>query len=336
MAEMVSAELHFETVGGDLLGLPHHPGVGDQQVDAWVGRPQSVGGRAHRVERAEVEGLQGDVGAWAGGDDARQGGIALFQVAYREHDVRTTVGEYRGRLVSDAGVGAGDDNDATALIGHIGLRPLAVLGVVGGHGQKHTHPRRGPPGWRRASKRPCEGSDRSQIRSARRKVENVITGLAHTGVCVPDCEAAVAFYRDVLGLRVLSPPYVMSGNAIRDDMGELVSDPTMKAAIVGFGDDGDRVLEVIEYVNVDGGDQRTAAALTDHGISHVGLVCEDLDATRAELESKGVRFLVSGIADVARVRTTWFVDPWGVVFILVEKSRPERPYFAQGAEVNDA
>ena len=36
-----------------------------------------------------------------------------------------------------------------------------------------------------------------------------------------------------------------------------------------------------------------------------------------------------GIADVARVRTTWFVDPWGVVFILVEKSRPERPYFAQ-------
>ncbi|MGO9386321.1 MAG: VOC family protein [Mycobacterium sp.] len=160
----------------------------------------------------------------------------------------------------------------------------------------------------------------------------MITGLAHTGVCVPDCEAAVAFYRDVLGLRVLSPPYVMSGNAIRDDMGELVSDPTMKAAIVGLPDGGDRVLEVIEYLNVEGGDQRTAAALTDvtvQGLSHVGLICEDIEATRAELESKGVRFLVSGIADVARVRTTWFVDPWGVVFILVEKSRPERPYFAQ-------
>ncbi len=144
----------------------------------------------------------------------------------------------------------------------------------------------------------------------------------------------MAFYCDVLGLRVLSPPYVMSGNAIRNDMGELVSDPTMKAAIVGFGDDGDRVLEVIEYLNVDGRDQRTTAALTDltaYGLSHVGLICDDLDATRAELESKGVRFLVSGIADVARVRTTWFVDPWGVVFILVEKSRPERPYFSQWA-----
>jgi catechol 2,3-dioxygenase-like lactoylglutathione lyase family enzyme len=155
----------------------------------------------------------------------------------------------------------------------------------------------------------------------------VITGLAHTGVCVPDCEAAVAFYRDVLGLHVLSPPYVMAGNAIRDDMGELVGDPTMKAAIVGLPGDGDRVLEVIEYLNGDG--DTANRTLTDHGLSHVGLICEDLDATRAELESKGVRFLVSGIADVARVRTTWFVDPWGVVFILVEKSRPERPYFAQ-------
>jgi len=160
----------------------------------------------------------------------------------------------------------------------------------------------------------------------------VITGLAHSGVCVPDCDAAVAFYRDVLGLRVLSPPYVMDGAAIRDDMGQLVADPRMKAAIVGFDDDGDRVLEVIEYLGTRAGRQRAAAALTDAGLSHVGLICDDIEATRAELERKGVRFLVDGVADVARVRTTWFVDPWGVVFILVEKSRPQRPYFAQWAQ----
>ena len=159
----------------------------------------------------------------------------------------------------------------------------------------------------------------------------MITGLAHTGVCVPDCDAAVAFYRDVLGLRVLSSPYVMSGNAIRDDMGELVADPSMKAAILGFEEDGDGVLEVIEYLGVESGPADDGRTLTDPGLSHVGLICADIDATRAELESKGVRFLVSGIADVARVRTTWFVDPWGVVFILVEKSRPGRPYFAQWA-----
>jgi catechol 2,3-dioxygenase-like lactoylglutathione lyase family enzyme len=157
----------------------------------------------------------------------------------------------------------------------------------------------------------------------------VITGVAHTGVCVPDCEAAVAFYRDVLGLRVLSPPYVMDGEAIRDDMGELIGDPAMKAAIVGFDGDGDRVLEVIEYLRADVRDE--ARGLRKFGLSHVGLICDDIDATRAELEARGVRFLVDGIAEVARVRTTWFADPFGVVFILVEKSRPQRPYFAQWA-----
>jgi catechol 2,3-dioxygenase-like lactoylglutathione lyase family enzyme len=157
----------------------------------------------------------------------------------------------------------------------------------------------------------------------------VITGIAHVGVSVPNCEEAVSFYRDVLGMTVLSPPYVMDGDAIRSDMGELMPDPRMKAAIVGFGPDGDRVLEVIEYLDGSGGDHRAGAGLTDHGLTHVGLVCDDIDATRRHLEAKGVRFLVSGIADVARVRTTWFEDPWGVVFILVEKSKRELPYYKQ-------
>ena len=157
----------------------------------------------------------------------------------------------------------------------------------------------------------------------------MIEALAHTAVCVPDCDAAVAWYRDVLGLEVLSPPYLMTGDALREDMGELVAEPTMRAAIVGFSADGDRVLEIIEYPNVDGAPSASPAALTDHGLTHVALVCSDIAATRAELEARGVEFLVSGIADVARLRTTWFTDPFGVVFILIEKSRPERPYYAQ-------
>jgi predicted enzyme related to lactoylglutathione lyase len=103
----------------------------------------------------------------------------------------------------------------------------------------------------------------------------------------------------------------------------------MKAAIVGFDGGGDRVLEVIEYLNVDGGAERVNAGVADHGLSHIGLICDDIEATRADLERKGVKFLVDGIADLVGVRTTWFVDPWGVVFILVQKTKPQRPYFAQ-------
>jgi len=158
----------------------------------------------------------------------------------------------------------------------------------------------------------------------------VITGVAHTAVCVPDVDAAVEWYRSVLGLTVLSPPYLVEGDAIERDMGELVPSPVaLKAAILGFPDGGDRVLEVIEYPRAPGRPRPPDASVVDHGFTHVGLVCDDLVATRAELEGKGVRFLTSGIAEIVGLRTTWFADPHGLVFILMEKRDPQKPYFQQ-------
>jgi catechol 2,3-dioxygenase-like lactoylglutathione lyase family enzyme len=159
----------------------------------------------------------------------------------------------------------------------------------------------------------------------------VITGLAHTALCVADVDAAVAWYRDVLGLVVLSPPYRMEGADIERDMGELVPSPVVvKAAIIGVPDDSDRVIEVIEYPNAAGRDRPPDASVVDHGYTHIALLSDDVAATRAELEAKGVQFLVDGIADVAGLRTTWFADPWNNVFILVEKvRRPGAPYYRQ-------
>jgi catechol 2,3-dioxygenase-like lactoylglutathione lyase family enzyme len=157
----------------------------------------------------------------------------------------------------------------------------------------------------------------------------VPTRIAHSAICVPDCEAAVAWYRDVLGMTVLSPPYRMDGPEIEHDMASLVPSPVVvKAAIVGF-DAGDRVLEVIEYPGTPGGNGRASLAVFDHGLTHVGLVCDDIDAMRAHLEADDVEFLVDGIAEVAGLRTTWFRDPFGVVFILMQKRDGERPYFRQ-------
>jgi catechol 2,3-dioxygenase-like lactoylglutathione lyase family enzyme len=122
----------------------------------------------------------------------------------------------------------------------------------------------------------------------------------------------------------------MRGPKIAQDMGELVPAPVaVKAAIVGFAAGGDRVLEVIEYPEAPGRPRRRDAAVTDHGLTHVGLVCDDVEATRAALEAKGVRFLTTGTASLVGVRTTWFADPYGVVFILVEKRHSDRPYYRQ-------
>ncbi len=157
----------------------------------------------------------------------------------------------------------------------------------------------------------------------------MLTGMAHTAVCVPDVEEAVRWYQDVLGLEVLSPPYLMEGEDIARDLGELVPDPAVKAAIVGVRGDSDRVLEVIEYPRSTGRPRPADPSITDHGLTHVGLVCDDIAATRAELEVRGVQFLTREIARIAGLRTTWLRDPYGVVFILLEKRDGARPYYRQ-------
>jgi catechol 2,3-dioxygenase-like lactoylglutathione lyase family enzyme len=158
----------------------------------------------------------------------------------------------------------------------------------------------------------------------------VLTGLAHTAVCVPDVRQAARWYSEVLGLPVLSPPYRMEGEQIERDMGELIPSPVVvHAAILGFGED-DRVIELIEYPAAGVAPaEPERPSVTTVGITHVGMLCDDIHATRAQLEARGVAFLTTGIADVAGLKTTWCNDPWGTVIILVEKSRDARPYWGQ-------
>ena len=115
----------------------------------------------------------------------------------------------------------------------------------------------------------------------------MLTGLAHTAVCVPDVNAAVRWYSDVLGLHVLTPPYRMEGPEIERDMGQLVPSPVvLTAAIVGFGKD-DRVLELIEYpaASIPSPDTAgTPPSVTRIGITHVG--CSVTTSTPRGLTSK--------------------------------------------------
>jgi catechol 2,3-dioxygenase-like lactoylglutathione lyase family enzyme len=157
----------------------------------------------------------------------------------------------------------------------------------------------------------------------------MLLGLAHAAVCVPDVEAAAAWYESVLGMRVLSPPYLVEGDAISVDMGEVVGGPVaLKGAILGF-DDSDHVIELVEYPTHPPATDRSGHAVVDIGITHLGLVCDDIDATRADLAAAGVELLTSGVAEIAGLRTAWFRDPWGVAFILLEKGKAHRPYWRQ-------
>ena len=64
-------------------------------------------------------------------------------------------------------------------------------------------------------------------------------------------------------------------------MGEMVPGVALKAAILGVPDSGDRVLELIEYPKHPGRPRPASWSLTDHGFSHLGMLCDDIAATRA-------------------------------------------------------
>lgn len=158
----------------------------------------------------------------------------------------------------------------------------------------------------------------------------MLLGLAHSAICVPDIDEAVRWYSEVLGLRVLSPPYRMEGPSIERDMSGLVPSPVVvEAAMVGF-EESDHVIEVICYPAVaSSAAEGRGRSMVDPGISHIGLLCDDVVQTRAELEAKGVRFLTAEPARIAGLGTTWFRDPWGAVWILMDKRHPGRPYWRQ-------
>ena len=159
------------------------------------------------------------------------------------------------------------------------------------------------------------------------------TALAHTAICVPDVDAAVAWYESALGLHVLSPPYRMEGDAIERDMGELVPSPVVvKAAILGF-DATDHVIEVIEYPNARGAPASRGTVL-DTGMTHVGVVCDDVAQERQRLVGAGATAMTAEVASVAGLRTAWVRDPFGVVWILLQKGHADRPYWHQHAPID--
>jgi catechol 2,3-dioxygenase-like lactoylglutathione lyase family enzyme len=86
---------------------------------------------------------------------------------------------------------------------------------------------------------------------------------------------------------------------------------------------GDGVLELLEYGNRPDGDD-TVPPQNRLGSSHVGLRVDDIAATVADLESKGVVFLsppnVVDEGTLAGWRWNYFLDPDGYTIELVEEA----------------
>jgi catechol 2,3-dioxygenase-like lactoylglutathione lyase family enzyme len=139
----------------------------------------------------------------------------------------------------------------------------------------------------------------------------VIRGLHHTSRTVADLDRALGFYRDLLGLEVVSDEE-LHGESLERVVG--LEDARVRVVELELRDG--RLLELIEYRHPTGARLPESATLADVGAHHMALLVDDLDLVHAELSAAGVIFTTTpqtiGGGAFAGTRTTYCFDPDGL------------------------
>ncbi|MDP9256238.1 MAG: VOC family protein [Actinomycetota bacterium] len=141
--------------------------------------------------------------------------------------------------------------------------------------------------------------------------------LHHVGITVRDLEASIRFYHDVLGLQFSNEPSPWFEG---EELGKAVGVPGGALRQVSLLL-GDTTLELLEYKSPP---SETTRPLTSNsfGASHVAFLVDDIEATKAELETKGIEFYSDvNLVDegvLAGWRWMYFEDPDGYPLELVE------------------
>jgi catechol 2,3-dioxygenase-like lactoylglutathione lyase family enzyme len=151
-----------------------------------------------------------------------------------------------------------------------------------------------------------------------------VKALHHVGITVADLDDGIDFYHGVLGLQFASEP-----SPVFDDpaLGPAVGVPGAALRQVCFTLGGS-ILELLQYERPE---SPIAAPLPQNalGAQHVAFFVEDIEATKADLEAKGVSFFsdVNAVDEgvLAGWRWVYFSDPDGNALELVEiaYTRPE-------------
>ena len=134
----------------------------------------------------------------------------------------------------------------------------------------------------------------------------LFTAIDHVGVAVPDYDAAIAFYRDAFGLRVVHE--------------EVNEEQGVREAMLAVGD-GDTRVQVLAPLTPGS----TIARFLDRsgpGLQQVAYRVEDLDAVSATLRERGLRLLYDAPRRGTAGSRINFVHPKDAGGVLVELVEP--------------
>ena len=146
----------------------------------------------------------------------------------------------------------------------------------------------------------------------------MIFGIHHTALSVTDMDASLAFYRDLLGMELLSDN-AWEGSQEQNPKPEKImalKDPAARQAMLRCGN---ACIELFQFSNPSPNPMAKDRPVNDHGYSHVALMIKDVDAEYERLSQAGVKFHCPPINLGPRVRTTYGRDPDGNVIEFEER-----------------
>ena len=142
----------------------------------------------------------------------------------------------------------------------------------------------------------------------------MITGMNHTGFVVKDLDKAIEFYRDVVGLTVVTT---------REREGEPISqvvgyeNSRIKVALLGKG--RGHLVELVQYIHPTGS-ERPSEERNTLGAAHLAFDAEDIEQTYQYLIGHGARSLNPPQELSASRKVCYLQDPDGNWLELIEDS----------------
>lgn len=129
----------------------------------------------------------------------------------------------------------------------------------------------------------------------------------HVAITVSDMKRSVAFYRDVLGFKVL-------GKLENPDTGFLIV----------FLDTGSVIIELFEFREKGAPWDRNRNE--DLGLKHFAFRVDSVDEVAERLKAAGVKFVLEPFDANGGVRIAFLEDPDGVRIELIERELQLQPY----------
>ncbi|RRN66038.1 VOC family protein [Caulobacter sp. 602-1] len=156
----------------------------------------------------------------------------------------------------------------------------------------------------------------------------MITDLHHTTLFVSDIDRSIDFYRDVLGLELVSRSDAWGGTYLGKVCGMPDTDMRLNIALIGVGPKG-KIFELIEVLQPLG--EPTDVSSRGRGIARIGFEVDDIDSAVAKLKERGVTFLSDVITVAVEEgqhysdgKAVKFLDPDGIVLELQQPPVPGR------------